>query len=148
MSGNCCITGSLPMSLCFNNFMASIMGSFTLTVITSLLIQFLTNIFSSFPLLADYIPLHPRHSRSALRALLLVTGGPQLMGCSFSTVGPAAITARACRKTASLAPATTALPSAGAASTHSSTCSGSLTSWSCSVSSWHFIYHLFDDLIF
>lgn len=88
------------------------------------------------------------HSSSALWASLIIAGRSQLMRCSFTTVGADTITARACRKTASLAPATTALTSTGAASTHSSACSGSLTPWPCSVSSWHFIHHLFNNLTF
>jgi hypothetical protein len=62
------------------------------------------------------------------------------MGGFLSAVGTDAMTTRACRKTAFPAPATAALTSSGTASTHASPCSSSLTSWSCSVSSWHFLY--------
>ena len=77
------------------------------------------------------------HGGPTLRAALLIAGSPQLMRHSFTTVGADAITSRACRKATSLAPATTALTSS-----HAPTCSRALSSWACSVSSWHFIYLL------
>ena len=71
------------------------------------------------------------HSCSAFWTFLLITRSPQLMGCFFTAVWANTTPTRSCRKTTSPA-LTTAL-------THASTCSLSLSCWTCSVASWHFI---------
>jgi hypothetical protein len=84
----------------------------------------------------------PCHGRSTLGAFLLITGAPQFMGCSFTTVGTNAIAARACCKTTSLPLSTTSSALATAAFTHASSCSRALASRPCSVSSRHFAHLL------
>jgi len=58
------------------------------------------------------------------------------VGNSFTTARANAVSAGSCAKPAALSASATASPDA-------STCSRALTSWACSVSSWHFASLLF-----
>jgi|WetSurMetagenome_2_1015567.scaffolds.fasta_scaffold293660_2 hypothetical protein len=78
--------------------------------------------------------LSSRHCSAAFGASLLIARCPRLMGRFFPAFGTDAVASGAYRKTS--APASTAT------SSHASACSGTLSPWSCSVSSWHSRYLL------
>jgi len=89
--------------------------------------------YSSLQMVQYGASLLPCHGRATIGTCLIVAGDSYLMSNSLATVGTDAIPIRTCCTTAPL-PLT--------AASHASSCSRSLTSGSCSISSWHGNYLL------